>query len=233
MPARKKYYAVAKGRKPGIYEQWYGDQGAEAQVKGFTGAVFKGFATRHEAQTWLKRPEAPKPAMASRPAVSKEKAPPSPRTGDVVLYTDGACRNNPGPGGFGVVRWDENGRTEFSGGFRLTTNNRMELMACIVGLSGLEKKSSVTLYSDSQYVVNGINKGWAKSWRSRGWKKSDGQDAINPDLWARLLELFEFHDVRFIWVRGHAGNTENECCDQLATTAAAKARLPEDTGYQP
>lgn len=232
MAKGKKYYAIARGRKPGVYDQWYGDQGAEAQVKGFPGAVFKGFPTRREAEAWLKQPDLKPPAAGARSTTPKKQGGGAPRENDVVVYTDGGCNNNPGPGGFGVVIMMNGDRTELSGGFRLTTNNRMELMGCIIGLGRLEKRTSVTVYSDSQYVVNGITKGWAKSWRARGWKKSDGQNALNPDLWERLLELCEYHDVQFVWVRGHAGNEENERCDQLATAAAAKDRLPVDAGFK-
>jgi ribonuclease HI len=122
-------------------------------------------------------------------------------------------------------------RKELSGGFRLTTNNRMELMAAIVGLRSLKKKCTVTLYSDSQYVVDAIAKGWAKRWQSNGWKRNQKDKAINPDLWQQLLDLCGQHEVAFEWVRGHAGNSENERCDRLAVTAAQQQNLPEDSGY--
>jgi ribonuclease HI len=123
---------------------------------------------------------------------------------------------------------------ELSGGYRLTTNNRMELMACIKALQSLDdSEKPVMLYSDSQYVVNGISKGGAKGWRKRGWKKSDGQPAKNDDLWAELLALTEKRAVSFHWVKGHAGHPLNERCDQLAVTNARKGNLPQDTGYTP
>ena len=112
-----------------------------------------------------------------------------------------------------------------------TTNNRMELLAAIAGLEALNRRCRVTLYSDSQYVVNGIDKGWAKGWRAKGWRRNKKERAINPDLWARLLDLCDGHDVKLQWVRGHSGNAENERCDRLATAAAAGPGLREDAGY--
>ncbi len=134
----------------------------------------------------------------------------------VYLYTDGACSGNPGPGGWGaVLRWNQIEK-ELSGGEAETTNNRMELMAVIAGLQALKEPCEVHLTSDSKYVIDGLSKGWAKGWRSRGWKKSDGKPALNPELWARLLELCEKHTVHFHWIKGHAGHPENERCDRLA-----------------
>lgn len=149
----------------------------------------------------------------------------------VTIYTDGACLGNPGPGGYGVVLLYGDVRKELSGGYRLTTNNRMEMMAAIVGLQSLKEPCVVTLYSDSQYVVNAITKGWAKKWRANGWKRNKTDKAVNPDLWEQLLELCDRHKVTFSWVRGHSGNVENECCDQLAVAAAKQKELPPDTGY--
>jgi ribonuclease HI len=229
MSQKKKFYAVAKGRKPGIYLEWYGPDGAQVQVDHFTGAVFRGFATRREAEAFLVQPPAgrvkPRPSPrsgATRPAT----------TGEVIIYTDGSALKNPGPGGYGAVILEGDRRTELSGGFRKTTNNRMELLACIKGLEALTTPATVTLYSDSAYVVNGITRGWAKSWKRRGWLKSNGEPALNPDLWEKLLGLCEKHAVRFVWVKGHAGNAGNERCDQLATRAAAGGRLPPDAAYE-
>lgn len=137
-----------------------------------------------------------------------------------VIYTDGACLNNPGPGGYGVVLLQGNQRKELSGGFRLTTNNRMEIMAAIVGLEALESKSVVTLYSDSKYLVDSITLGWAKRWRSNGWMRNAKERALNPDLWERLLNLCSQHEVEFRWVKGHASNKENNRCDLLSVQAA-------------
>ena len=156
---------------------------------------------------------------------------------NVTIHTDGACLGNPGPGGYGVVlRYEERSeerRKELAGGFRETTNNRMELTAAIIGLEALKEPCTVTLYSDSRYLVDAISKGWAKRWQANGWKRNKRDAAVNPDLWARLLKLLDQHDVEFRWVRGHAGNRENERCDKLASEAARQSRLPVDPGYNP
>lgn len=151
---------------------------------------------------------------------------------NVTIYTDGACTGNPGPGGYGVVLIYGEHRRELSGGYRLTTNNRMELMGPIEGLEALNQSCRVILHSDSQYVVEGIEKGWAKRWKSNGWMRKKRKQAVNPDLWGRLLDLCEKHEVEFRWVRGHAGNRENERCDQLAVQAAHEEDLPVDEGYE-
>lgn len=147
---------------------------------------------------------------------------------DVVIYTDGACSGNPGPGGYGVVMLYKGFRKELSGGFQNTTNNRMEILGVVEGLSKLKEKCKVTVYTDSQYVVNAIEKGWAKKWRANGWMRNKKEPALNADLWERLLKLCEFHNVNFIWVRGHAGNPENERCDRLAVEASKQPNLPMD-----
>src|SRR5262249_47025585 len=134
----------------------------------------------------------------------------------VLIYTDGACLGNPGPGGYGVVLLYGTRRRELSGGFRQTTNHRMELMAAIVGLEALRYRCAVTVYTDSQYVVESITKGWAARWRANHWKRNEKDRALNPDLWERLLDLCDQHEVRFEWLRGHTGNRENEQCDHLA-----------------
>ena len=139
----------------------------------------------------------------------------------VTIYTDGGCTPNPGPGGYGIVLIYGEQRRELSGGYRSTTNNRMELTAAIRGLQALKEPCDVTLFSDSQYVVNGITKGWARTWKSKGWIKSDKRPAENIDLWEDLLNLCETHAVRFEWIRGHNGHAENECCDRLAGDASA------------
>jgi len=150
----------------------------------------------------------------------------------ITIYTDGACLGNPGPGGYGVIFEYQGEKKEKSGGFRKTTNNRMEIMAVIVGLEALKRKCQVTVYSDSQYVVKAMNEGWAKRWRANGWMRTSKDKALNPDLWERLLKLCEKHDVRFQWVKGHNNHTENERCDQLSVQAANKPDLPPDTGYE-
>ena len=151
---------------------------------------------------------------------------------EIVIYTDGACTGNPGPGGYGVVLLYNNHRKELSGGFRRTTNNRMEMMAAIVGLQSLNQPCQVTLHSDSKYLVDAMSKGWARKWRANGWKRNKKESAKNPDLWQELLELCDQHQVEFRWVKGHAGHAENERCDQLAVSAARQADLPIDEGYQ-
>lgn len=150
---------------------------------------------------------------------------------DIVIYTDGGCIDNPGPGGYGAVIIHGKSRKKLSAGYRLTTSNRMEMMACIAALKKLDSPSKVTLYSDSQYVVNCISKGWAKRWRDNNWMTTTGP-AKNIDLWKRLLALCEKHDVELIWVRGHSGVKENEICDQLATKAASRKKLLVDKVYE-
>jgi ribonuclease HI len=153
-----------------------------------------------------------------------------------VIYADGACIRNPGPGGYGTVILSGTQRRELSAGFRKTTNNRMEILGCIVGLETLDAGSKVTVYSDSKYVVNAIAQSWAVRWRANGWRRRDEdgewKPALNADLWKRMLELCEAHRVRFEWVRGHAGNVENERCDVLARTAATSAASGVDEGYE-
>lgn len=151
---------------------------------------------------------------------------------EVTVYTDGGCINNPGPGGYGVVLLYGSRRKEISGGFRLTTNNRMEIMAAIAGLSALKERCRVTIHSDSQYLVNAIEQGWAERWRENGWMRNKKESAVNPDLWEELLELCGKHSVKFKWVRGHAGNSENERCDELAQAAARSGGLPPDKAYE-
>ena len=151
---------------------------------------------------------------------------------EVEIYTDGGAKGNPGPGGYGVVLLYGEHRKELSGGYSLTTNNRMELLAVIEGLKALKHPCSVTVYSDSRYVVDSLEKGWARRWRSNGWQRTKKGDlAVNPDLWAQLLELSELHRVRMKWVKGHAGNKENERCDELAVENSKRSDLPDDPGY--
>ena len=138
----------------------------------------------------------------------------------VDIYTDGACRGNPGHGGWGAILVYQGHEKELSGGEELTTNNRMELMAAISALEMLKEPCEVTLYSDSKYMIDSITKGWVYSWRSKGWKKADKSPALNPDLWEKLIGLLEKHTVYFVWVRGHNGHAYNERCDTLATTFA-------------
>jgi len=150
----------------------------------------------------------------------------------VTIYTDGGCDPNPGPGGYGVVLIYGSHRKELSGGFRRTTNNRMELYAAIQGLQALTEPCQVTLYSDSEYLVNAMTRGWAARWKKRGWMRTSKEKALNPDLWDRLLALCQVHRVAFIWLRGHAGTPENERCDQLSAQAMRHKHLPVDEGYE-
>ena len=156
-----------------------------------------------------------------------------PLPNQVQIHTDGACLGNPGPGGYGVVMRYGGRSKELSGGYRLTTNNRMELLAVIKGLEALNQPCQVVLYSDSKYVVDAVAKGWAVKWRANGWMRNKREKAVNPDLWARLLDLCATHDVEFRWVRGHSGVADNERCDRLAVAAAKGKDLLEDSGYPP
>ena len=140
----------------------------------------------------------------------------------VTLYTDGACSGNPGPGGWGAILEFQGKEKELSGGERSTTNNRMELTAVIAGLSALKEPCIVELYSDSKYVIDGLQKGWAEGWRKRGWVKSDKKPALNPDLWETLLNLTKIHQMRYHWVKGHADNPKNNRCDELAVMESKK-----------
>ena len=153
---------------------------------------------------------------------------------EVTIHTDGACSGNPGPGGYGVVLQLGGRRKEMSGGFRLTTNNRMELLAAIEGLAALRRPCAVSLYTDSKYLADAVNKGWARRWRANGWRrgKTKTDKAVNPDLWARLLDLLEVHDVQIIWVRGHAGDPGNERADALAVAASQSHDLATDAEYE-
>ena len=154
----------------------------------------------------------------------------------VTIYSDGSSRGNPGPGGYGTVMEyvDGNGRThtkELSGAYRLTTNNRMELLGAIRGLEALKRPCIVEMWTDSQYVVNAFNKNWIAGWQARGWKTGAKKPVKNPDLWKRLIAAKEPHDVTFLWVKGHAGHKYNERCDELATIAADKGPRIGDTGF--
>ena len=146
----------------------------------------------------------------------------------ITIYTDGAAKGNPGPGGYGVVMKYKDLRKEISAGYRMTTNNRMELLAVIVGLEALKLSGSpVTIYSDSKYVVDAVEKGWLWGWVKKGFK-----DKKNPDLWQRFIPAYKKHNVKFKWVKGHAGIPENERCDTLAVEAAESHKLLVDQGYE-
>ncbi|MCX8043505.1 MAG: ribonuclease HI [Desulfobacterota bacterium] len=240
MASRKKYYAVVRGRKTGIFTVWEGPEGAAAQVRGFSGACYKGFATREEAEAWFAAQKGNSPdhlkkteRRIKKAASLRSAAAASHATRDAVeIYTDGGCLNNPGPGGYGVVIIEGNKRRELSGGYRLTTNNRMELKACIEGLRAVPETATVRIYSDSQYLVNAMNRGWARKWRARNWKRSGSAPVENSDLWEQLLSLCETRTVSFIWIKGHAGTQENERCDRLAAAAMSRRNLPPDSAYE-
>ncbi len=148
---------------------------------------------------------------------------------EITIYTDGASSGNPGPGGYGIVLISGKHRLEKSEGFRLTTNNRMELLAVIAGLEALKKQgSNVVVYTDSRYVADAVEKGWVFQWESKAFKKKK-----NPDLWLRFLKIYRKHNVRFVWIKGHDNNSENELCDRMAVEASKENDLSEDTGYMP
>ncbi len=140
----------------------------------------------------------------------------------VEIFTDGACSGNPGPGGYGVILRYKGHQKELSGGAADTTNNRMELSAVIAGLEALTEPCDVTLYSDSKYFIDAIDQGWAEKWKAKGWMRTNKDKALNPDLWERILELLTIHQVKLVWVKGHAGHPENERCDQLAVEQSKK-----------
>jgi len=163
------------------------------------------------------------PIVPAAPVAAESKKTPA-KGAKVKLYTDGACKGNPGPGGWGCILVYGDVEKELSGGERQTTNNRMELSAAIAGLEALKAPCEVELWSDSKYLVDAITKGWARSWKAKGWKKADGKPALNPDLWEKLLALMEVHSVKLVWVRGHNGHEYNERCDRLAVAAAESFR---------
>lgn len=235
----KKIYAVFQGHQPGLFTSW--DEAAE-QVKGFKGAKYKSFPNQSEAVSWLRECVlASKDPVAQNlidlikkqietgnvPAKSKLAA----RDSRIIIHTDGGAAPNPGVGGYGIVIQKGNHRKELSAGYELTTNNRMEMLGVIVALQALKEPSEVLLHTDSKYVVDSITKRWVYGWMKRGWKKSDGNRPENVDLWQRLLPLLKQHEVEFRWVKGHAGNTENERCDALVAEGRNAKPLLVDTGY--
>lgn len=150
----------------------------------------------------------------------------------VTIFTDGGCDPNPGPGGYGVILAHGKSKKELSGGFSLTTNNRMEVFAAIAGLQALKFPCKVRLYSDSRYLVDAMTKGWVMRWQRNGWRRNKKEKALNIDLWKKLLALCAEHQVEFEWVKGHVGIGANEQCDVLATAAMKRSDLPADEGYE-
>lgn len=148
------------------------------------------------------------------------------------MYTDGACSGNPGPGGYGTILIAGPNRKELSAGFRKTTNNRMELLAVIVGLQALKRPCKVEIFSDSKYVVDAINKGWARRWKANNWKRNKKEKAQNIDLWKQFLPLLDKHDVTLNWVKGHSTDKENNRADRLAVEASRQTLLPPDEGFE-
>ncbi len=236
----KKVYAVFQGHQPGIYDSW--DEASD-QVKGFKGAKYKSFANQAAAIDWLrefvlnaKDPVAQNLIDLIKTQIGKNPAPANSSqaspNGKIIIHTDGGASPNPGVGGYGVVMQKGSRRKELSAGYKLTTNNRMEMLGVIVALQALNESSEVVLHTDSKYVVDSITKRWVYGWKKRGWKKSDGKRPENVDLWEVLIALLEEHQVNFHWVKGHAGNTENERCDALVAEARKMKNLLIDTGYK-
>ena len=214
----KKFYAVKRGRKTGLFTVW---AECAAQVKGFQGAVYKGFMTEEEARAWLGGAD----ARAEQPRAAAEMAAPSAPDADYIIHTDGSCLRNPGGAGgwAAVIETAATGAVEEkSGGAPETTNNRMELTAALMALTAVPEGARVALYTDSQYLKNAFTKFWLPAWKKRGWKKADGEPVLNQDLWVQLDAAFAARQVQFHWVKGHAGNPRNERCDALARAEAEK-----------
>jgi len=172
------------------------------------------------------------PAVDGRPASRENVTTMEDQKKNVSIYTDGGSLGNPGPGGYGVVLRYGAHEKRLLGGFRRTTNNRMEIMGAIVGLEALKGPCTVTLYSDSKYLVDAMSLGWARRWRANGWRRNKSDKAVNPDLWQRLLDACERHTVKFVWIKGHAGHRWNEICDTLSKQAASRQNLADDEGYE-
>jgi ribonuclease HI len=249
---KSKIYVIARGKTPGVYHAWGGAGQAQAQVKGFPGAVYKSFPDGEQAKTWLDSipgshsdvmaqlqtiaPGPVKKTTSSRTGASKSSGAAIGHQADLdqgkaVIYTDGGCSGNPGPGGYAAVILQGDERKELSAGFRRTTNNRMEILACIAGLESLPPGSDVLVISDSKYTIDAMTKGWAKKWRAKNWMRTPTESAKNPDLWKRMLEICDERKVTFRWVKGHAGTEENERCDELAVAASKDEDMAEDTGF--
>ena len=239
---KKQYYAVVKGRVPGIYRTWFGAGGAAEQVQGLDDARYRGFFTQEEMFAWLAdlpqrmlKKEAPE--LAALAAENKGNTPSLEEearallaAGKVVIFTDGSADTHSRCGGYGAVVRSGTARKELSGGFRGTTNNRMELTAVIRALETLEKPSDVVVFSDSQYVVRAMRESWIENWNANGWARDKKQELKNADLWQQLYALDKKHHVTYQWVRGHSGTRENERCDRLALAALQKKGLPLDNG---
>ncbi len=232
---KSKFYVVWEGREQGVFNSW---EKCKESIDGFRGARYKSFPTREEAdKAFIEGQSTSHPKMKKEYAFSEEFVKELLGKGHIVIFTDGGALGNPGKGGYGaVLQFLKNGkivRKEISGGFRNTTNNRMEISAVIKALESLKTKDLyIDVFSDSKYVVDANNKNWAKKWKSNGWIKSDKEEAKNIDLWETLLKLTEEFKVSFYWVKGHSGVEENERCDELANIEMAKNELPIDEVYE-
>ena len=219
----KKYYAVKRGRKTGLFTVW---AECAAQVQGFQGAVYKGFMTEAEARDWLAGgASAANEGTVCTGKKSAAPAPAEPIDADYIIHTDGSCLRNPGGAGgwAAVIENVATGEvTEHSGGDPETTNNRMELTAALEALSAVPEGARIALFTDSQYLKNAFTKFWLPAWKKRGWKKADGELVLNQDLWMQLDAAFVARRVQFHWVKGHAGNARNERCDELARAEAER-----------
>ncbi|GAB4469554.1 MAG: ribonuclease HI [Anaerolineales bacterium] len=243
---KKSIYLVLKGRQTGVYQEWDGTQGAKAQVEGYAGAIFKSFYTSEEATNWLKSQSVtPLPPALRKWLDDQEKAPHNSASkslqsivenhlqgGGIVIFTDGSTLGNPGPGGYAAVILKNQHRQEIRGGFRLTTNNRMELYACIAALETIIAPSNVLIITDSAYVYRATSQGWLQRWIQNGWRRGDGKTVENQDLWQKLHHLHQKHTVKYYWIKGHNATVENERCDRLAVTSAQAPNLPPDPGYR-
>ena len=239
--ARKQYYVVVHGRQPGFYTEWLGENGASKQVEGFTDAIYKGFYNKEDASQWLREfsEETLQTYAPNLLDLVDYTVPIQVVDGDVellkedkvVIHTDGCALGNPGPGGYAVILRYKDRQKEISGGVQETTNNRMELMACIEGLRALKQKSTVVVFSDSKYLVDSINNKWIYKWRNEHWVKSRNRKVLNADLWKTLLDLIGQHEIEFRWIRGHNIDKSNQRCDFLAREVADKSNLSVDTGF--
>ena len=218
----KKFYAVKRGHKTGLFTIW---ADCAAAVQGFRGAVYKGFMTESEARDWLAGTGVSggtQPPAHTASSAEDE----APADADYIIHTDGSCLQNPGGAGgwAAVIETAATGAVEEkSGGDPETTNNRMELTAALKAVSAVPAGSRIVLYTDSQYLKNAFTKFWLPAWKKHGWKKADGAPVLNQDLWMQLDAAFAARHVRFRWVKGHAGNPRNERCDELARTEAMRA----------
>ena len=214
----KKYYAIMNGRTIGIVTTW---EECKNATQGFSNAQFKGFDTKEEAENYLnhnKKNTVPKP--------SQGKVHPKKNT-DYIIYTDGSCLKNPGPGGYAAIIIDTYSKKikEVSGGDADTTNNRMELSAAIAALSVIPKQSNIVIYTDSQYMKNAFTSGWLKNWKISNWKTSSGSAVKNVDLWRSLDDLVSQFNIEWNWVKGHSNVEYNERCDELANKEACKYKM--------